>query len=182
MQGPLAQDTRNEATKRIGSFVRLIAFDTAKQDSLSSQHVYPLEDTTTGLSEILAVDKNRYLVLERDSLWGVAAKHKKIFIVDVSQATDVSGIQSLDPDQLSPDINAVSKKLVIDLMDARFGLDGERTPDKPEGISWGPRLSDGRRTLYVCFDNDFEEARESLFLVFALDRPNARVAIRESKD
>ena len=181
MQGALAQDARIEGTKRVGNFVRLLAFDTKTEDPVSRQYAYQLEDTTTGISEILAVDKNRYLVLERDGLFGIAAKHKKIFLVDISQATDVSIIQALDPDQLAPDVKAVSKKLLVDLLDPRFGFHGVRAPEKPEGISWGPRLSDGRRSLYVCFDNDFEEARESLLLVFALERTDARVAVTDSK-
>ena len=181
VQGALAQDARIEGTKRVGNFVRLLAFDTKTEDPVSRQYAYQLEDTTTGISEILAVDKNRYLVLERDGLFGIAAKHKKIFLVDISQATDVSIIQALDPDQLAPDVKAVSKKLLVDLLDPRFGFHGVRAPEKPEGISWGPRLSDGRRSLYVCFDNDFEEARESLLLVFALERTDARVAVTDSK-
>jgi hypothetical protein len=59
--------------------------------------------------------------------------------------------------------------LLIDLLDPAFGMSGEKAPEKPEGLAWGPRLADGRRLLMVCFDNDFDPARESIFVAFAID-------------
>jgi hypothetical protein len=40
-------------------------------------------------------------------------------------------------------------------------------PEKIEGLTFGEVLPDGRRTLLVATDNDFESASDSLIWVFA---------------
>jgi hypothetical protein len=40
-------------------------------------------------------------------------------------------------------------------------------PEKIEGLTFGEVLPDGRRTLLVGTDNDFESASNSLIWVFA---------------
>jgi hypothetical protein len=47
-------------------------------------------------------------------------------------------------------------------------LAGAQAPEKPEGITWGANLPDGRRLLIVCTDNDFENERTSEFYAFAI--------------
>jgi len=168
MQGPLAQDARVSENKRIGNFVRLIEFEIRNTTSSSRQYVYTLEGTSTGISEILAIDNNRFLVLERDSKFGASAAHKKIFLIDKSKASDVSTIPQLGADKLADGIEPVAKTEFIDLIDPKYGMSGEQTPEKPEGLTWGPKLADGRRSLVVCFDNDFVAERKSLFVVFGL--------------
>jgi hypothetical protein len=66
------------------------------------------------------------------------------------------------------DLKPIRKELLIDLMSPSYGLNGEKTPEKPEGLAWGPSMADGRRLLVVCFDNDFEEARQSILAAFAI--------------
>ena len=40
-------------------------------------------------------------------------------------------------------------------------------PEKIEGLSHGPRLADGRQTLVVASDNDFQADVPTLIWVFA---------------
>ena len=47
------------------------------------------------MSEILAVDARRFLVLERDSLPGAAAAFKRLFLVDIQGASDIGRVASL---------------------------------------------------------------------------------------
>jgi prepilin-type N-terminal cleavage/methylation domain-containing protein len=127
-----------------------------------------LTDESTGVSEVLAVDAHRYLVIERDSNAGSDAKFKHIYLADTQAATDVSSIASLPRTQLPESVKPISKSLLIDLRDDRFGLGAEATAEKPEGLCWGPDLPDGRRLLVVCVDNDFEVERQSEFYAFAI--------------
>ena len=169
MQGPLIQDGVVEGEKCLGLNTRWLVLDSQNSDgALSKQLVYPLTDESTGVSEVLAVDSDRFLVLERDSKLGAEATIKHIYLVDVRGATDVSGIASLTRCDLPLGIKAISKTLLIDLRDERFGLGGNATAEKPEGICWGPNLADGRRMLVVCVDNDFEMERQSEFYAFAI--------------
>lgn len=170
MQGPLVQDGVVEGDKCLGLFTRWLAMnsDTAGRDRFHSQWVYPLTDESTGVSEVLAVDSNRYLVLERDSRSGLEAKYKRIYLADSKGATDVTAIPRLGRTELPAEVKPVAKTLLIDLLDERFGLGGETVAEKPEGLCWGPSLPDGRRLLYVCVDNDFEMERQSEFYAFAI--------------
>jgi hypothetical protein len=169
MQGPLVQDGRIENNKCYGLWTRWLVQPNATGPSVASrQIVYPLDHVSTGVSEVLAIDENRFLVLERDSNAGIEAKFKNIYLADLRGATDVSAVGSLR-DGLPAGTQPATKRLLIDLLDPAFGMSGEKAPEKPEGLAWGPRLADGRRLLMVCFDNDFDPARESIFVAFAID-------------
>jgi len=117
--------------------------------------------------EILAYGANQYLVLERDSLAGPQAGYRKLILVDLSNATDISGTVSVSED-LSEGIVPVKKHVFLDLLDPQWNLAGETMPEKIEGLTFGPRLADGRRTLLIGTDNDFESANASLIWVFAV--------------
>lgn len=165
MQGPLVQDGRVENSKCLGVWTRWIALDIAT--GITKQWVYQLDDESTGVSEVLSVDANRFLVLERDSKVGSKAKIKRIYLADATGVTDVSQVGSIR--QGPPDRSVViGKKLLVDLLNPEYGFSGEQAPEKPEGIAFGPTLADGRRLLMVCFDNDFEPANPTIFAAFAL--------------
>ncbi len=78
MQGPLIQDGRVEANKCLGLKTRWILGELSS--NRTREIVYPLTDESTGVSEVLAIDSSRYLVLERDSNVGAAALIKKIYL------------------------------------------------------------------------------------------------------
>ncbi len=180
MQGPLIQDSYPVKEKRYGKHARIVevGLDANSQKNPNmTQYLYPLTDIKTGISEILAVDNDRYLILERDSEKGKKAATKAIYLIDLKNATDVAGKKQIPSGELPPDIRPASKEIVIDLLDDRFGWNGVMAPEKPEGLAWGPQLPDGRRSLWVCFDNDFQSDVDSLFFLFAIDealfqRPN----------
>ncbi len=134
------------------------------------QWLYPLADRSCGISEILAVDQDLYLVLERDGQTRFEAKHKAIYLIDTREATDVSDRKQLGPEKLPHAVQAVRKLDSIDLLDPKWKIPKRFSLEKPEGLAWGEDLPDGRRTLIVCFDNDFVSDRESLFLAFAVEQ------------
>ncbi len=166
LQSPLVQDGVLKDGKCLGMNSRWLVFD--RLGKPIKQIVYRLESVDTGVSEILAIDESRFLVLERDSNSGLEANVKKMFLAEIEDATDVSGMASL-PEQAAPcHVVVASKTLVIDLLEDRFGLGGELAAEKPEGICWGKDLSDGRKTLWVCCDNDFDSSRKSEIYCFAV--------------
>jgi hypothetical protein len=61
----------------------------------------------------------------------------------------------------------VKKTVWLDFLDPRWKLAGEDMPEKIEGLTFGEVLPDGRRTILVGTDNDFESASDSLIWVFA---------------
>jgi hypothetical protein len=165
-QSALVQDGELTEDKCLGIHCRWLVYDAHHE--MHREIVYQLEDRSSGVTEILAIDEHRFLDLERDGEAGSAAKIKKIFVADIQGASDVSEVQSLPPNDTPKGIHMVKKLLFLDLLDERFGLGGELAAEKPEGLSWGPALEDGRRTLWVCCDNDFDPAKQSEIYCFAI--------------
>jgi hypothetical protein len=168
MQNALIQDgALDAANKRIGLNVRLVELDRASGNA-TRELVYPLDTKGNGLNEIVAINDHEFLVIERDGDAGDAAKRKLIYKIDITGATDVSGVASLPTGTPIPGVVPVSKSLFIDLLDPAWGLKGPGFPEKIEGLAFGPRLPDGRLTLLVTSDNDFFPAVSTKVYVFAL--------------
>jgi hypothetical protein len=166
MQRPLLQDSvRDEKKKPVGKLCRIVLQSTASDEQ--RELVYVLENPDYKLSEILAAGDNRFLVIERDGESGNDIGYQRIMEIDLTGATDVKGQVALDKDAIGKSIVPVKKKTLIDLLDAKYGLKGATMPEKIEGLAWGPKLADGRRTLIVAVDNDFVTENDSLFYVFA---------------
>lgn len=165
-QSPLVQDSVEYKGMSLGVNCRCIVY--GAHHECVREIVYQMDSKRNGLSEVLAIDEDRFLVLERDGKAGLEAKEKKIYLADMRGATDVCDIESLPETGLPQGVVAMKKTLLIDLLDPRFGLGGERAKEKAEGLCWGPKLEDGRQTLWVCYDNDFDSANQTEFDCFAI--------------
>ena len=164
MQGPLLQDgALNEKNERVGRTVRIL--DVELKTGRPREFVYRLDNAAYGVSEIVAVDDHRYLVLERDGKAGLEAAFKRVFLIDLAGATDVAGHVTL-PAAATP----VAKVPFLDLLAPRFGIAGAGCPEKFEGLAFGPDLPDGRRLLIVTADNDFVADQPLRVYAFAADR------------
>ena len=160
MQAPLLQDAAKQ--------VRIVTIDIAT--GATKEYGYRLT-TGSGVSEIVAINDHEFLVDERDGAGlgnGDAAKVKQLFKINLTGATDVSGIASLT--STTP---AVSKTLFFDIRAAlnANGIVDTQIPAKIEGLAFGDDLADGRHTLWVTNDNDFDVANagDNKFFVFAID-------------
>lgn len=137
------------------------------------EFVYILDHPSNVLCEIMALDENHFLVIERDGKSGTDAKFKRIMLIDLLEASDVTGHASLRTG-LPSGVKPVRKEAFIDLLDPRFGLAGAKFPAKIEGLALGPNLPDGRQLLLVTSDNDFKAAESTLIHAFAIHFPAAR--------
>ena len=61
--------------------------------------------------------------------------------------------------------HAASKTLLLDLDELGIPL------DNVEGMTFGPRLRGGRRSVVLVSDNNFAASQFTQFLLFALQRP-----------
>ncbi len=171
MQRPLIQDSLpDEKTpgKRIGTNTRIIEFDLTQ--GTTREFLYPLDTSSNGVSEILAINDHEFLVLERDGKPGTEAVAKQIYKIDLAGATDISGHETLPPKKIPADVVPVRKSPFLNLLDPKFGLAGDDFPEKIEGLAFGPDLLDGRRLLIVAIDNDFIAAKPILLHAFAIDQ------------
>lgn len=169
LQGPLIQDNAvDEAGTRTGVNVRILQMNC--RDGVTREFVYTLSSPIMGVSEILAINDSRFLVLERDGAVGAASRHCAVYEIDLAGATDVSGRESLPSGTLPDGIVAASKRLFLDLTEARFGIAGPTMAEKFEGLAFGPDLADGRHVLLVTVDNDMRGEAPSLVYAFAIPR------------
>jgi hypothetical protein len=168
-QRPLIQDGAIANGRFTGLLNRILRIDIESEDT--AEFVYPLENSGSAVCELLMIDDHRALILERDSLAGPLAKQKSLYLIDLHGASDVSEHKSLPAQaaDLPTEVRAVSKRLFADLLDPKFGIAGESTPAKFEGLTFGPDLPDGRRTLVISVDNDFRGENPTVFYFLALE-------------
>ena len=160
------------ATLEAGSPVRIVQYDLDTEEEVG-QFLYetdPVTDapepadgfSTNGLVELLAVDdEGKLLALERSFSVG-AGNNIRLYEIDLSDAPDISGVDSLS----DTDITAVEKDLLLDFGELGIELDNS------EGISFGEILPDGRQSLIVVSDNNFNDTQETQFLAFAFGEPD----------
>lgn len=166
MQGPLIQDGTRKDGKVIGTHCRLLQL--TLQGETVAEYVYVMDSPDNGNSEVLALPDGRLLVLERDGNAGNKAAHRKLIAVSLAGATSVAGMTTLPRNLSDGNIRPVTRTVLLDLLDPRWKLAGKNMPEKIEGLCLGPQLPDGRQTLILSSDNDFESANPSLIWVFAL--------------
>lgn len=109
-----------------------------------------------GVTEILAVDRHRYLVLERSYAEGVG-NSIRVYEINTRGATNVLHRDSLADHPYRP----VTKRLLVDFAT----LDLEHVVNV-EGMSWGPRLATGERSLVFVSDDGLSD--EQITQVVAL--------------
>jgi len=167
-QRPLIQDGAIANGRFSGLLNRILRIDIESENS--AEFIYPLETIDSAVCELLMIDSHRALVLERDSLAGPLAKQKSLYLIDLQGASDVSDLKSLPAQvaDLPTTVRPVSKRLFVNLLDPKFEIASESTPAKFEGLTFGPNLPDGRRTLVISVDNDFEGENPTVFYFLAL--------------
>ncbi|MDY3553076.1 esterase-like activity of phytase family protein [Gemmata sp. JC717] len=169
MQSPLIQDGALDGkNNRTGVNCRILELHLATKKS--REFVYPLHDAGYGVNEILAVNDHEFLVLERDGKGGNEAEFKRLYLIDLTDATDVSAVSSLPAKGLPAAVKPVKKKPFLDLLAPKYGIAGAECPEKFEGLAFGPDLPDGRRLLLVTADNDFLADKPFRVYAFAVDR------------
>ena len=159
------------ATIANGSPTRILRYDlrTGRPDR---QWVYPTDPvaeppvlagqfSVNGLVELLPLGKHSLIAMERSFSVGAPGTGNTIRLYEVSlrKATNVNGLDSLQGKRVRP----VRKRLLLDLDELGIPL------DNVEGLTFGPRLGRGDRSLVLVSDNNFAPAQFTQFLLFALD-------------
>lgn len=167
MQSPLIEDGGDAK----GGVTRIVTIDI--RTGATREYAYQLDTATkTTVSDILAINDHEFLVDERDSKGradavGSKAGFKKLFIVDIQGAHDVSGVTGVTGSTANIAPFALAKTEFLDIVSALVttaGLDPTQIPAKLEGITFGPDITSvdpathesvARHTLFVGNDNDF---------------------------
>ncbi|HSE24845.1 MAG TPA: esterase-like activity of phytase family protein [Pyrinomonadaceae bacterium] len=175
MQNALLQDhgLTPGTTDRLGLNNRILKIDTVTGETKEYVYVLDAINRGQGVCEILAINDHEFLVVERDNRSNLqsppqAPTRKTIYKIDLTGATDISGMASLPAGALPAGVTPASKSLFINLLDADLNLTAT-IPEKIEGLAWGPDLEVGRHVLYVISDNDLNPALATQIYAFAID-------------
>ncbi len=165
-ENALVQDGA-EANVSTGSPCRILQYDLIKGQP-ENEFLYitePMTSTsnnsggfkTNGLVELMALDHTHFLSLER-SFSLDTGNMIKLFQVDLSDADNIQQINSLNSKLTK--ISPAQKELLLDLSNL------ELISDNIEGMTFGPRLADGRRSLILISDNNFNPLQVTQVLIF----------------
>jgi hypothetical protein len=147
------------ATTTTGSPARILRYQ-LKSGRLDRQWVYltdpvaeppspPTAFSVNGVVELLPLNNRFLLAMERSFSVGAPDTGNTIRIYRVS---------------LPGRGGTASKELVLDLDDLGIPL------DNVEGMTFGPRLPDGRRSVVLVSDDNFAASQFTQFLVFAIPK------------
>ena len=153
---------------------RLLEFDLETREK-TAEYVYMVGTMTIepdpkdgwfgrGLNDLVWIDDGRFLSLERQYAQGTAAgegsRPVQVFEVTLEGTENVA-----DKDALDGSETPVTKTLVLDFDDL---LGQVKRIGSHEALLIGPKLPDGRDSLIMIEDNDFD--RPTQVLVFAMSR------------
>lgn len=163
-----------------GARLRLCRWDLATRGTalqhraaVPAQYLYPAEAVAprpagggrcqgcSGVSELVALDERRLLVLERSYVELSPDEHGRnvvrIFEVEVPLAA-TPGAPAL-----------LGKRLLLDLDEVVSRFDaGQQSLDNFEGMTLGPRSASGAQTLLLVTDDNFSRRQRTVFLAFEL--------------
>ncbi len=194
------QDPLFDEGGRDGRNVRIVVFDndphSASYGKSIAQYAYPLElqanvrqrildaggeasDTdprqgrNIGLSAIVAINEQEFLVLERDNRGlgvddpegdGVIGT-KRVYkaTIDPQVATNITGMALPSGDLSGTGITPVEKEEIDPFIDlaADTVLPSDKKAEKWEGLAIGPRLKDGSYLILAGTDNDYSVTQDA---------------------
>ncbi len=172
-ENALFQDGERSSLKA-GSPIRILQFDLETREAVGEFLYFtdsipvtpnPVDGfADNGLVELLAIDNTgTFLALERSFAVGVG-NNIRLYEVNLQGATNISSVEELLNEEEITDVDAiVSKRLLLDFSDLGITLDNS------EAVSFGEKLPDGRQTIIVASDNNFNAAQKTQFLAFAID-------------
>jgi hypothetical protein len=159
-EGPLFSDGP-VPTPSAGAVSRITVFDRSTGAAVA-QYAYPVDKVqavpvpatafaVSGATEIVALTNTRFLVLERSFSVGVVGNQVRLYEIDLGNATNVLNSAALLAGAYTP----VSKRLVLDFETLKAQLGGIANL---EGMTFGPKLANGRDSLVVVADDNFPNA------------------------
>jgi hypothetical protein len=155
------------ATTASGSPARILRYHLGHGGS-DREYVYPTDPvaapstvfTVNGLVELLPLNNEFLLAMERSFSVG-AGNTIRIYRLALPDATDVSGVADIHE---VTGLRPARKSLLLQLPSTIGG----QPLDNVEGMTLGPTLPDGRRSVLLVSDNNFTAGQASQVLLLAL--------------
>ncbi len=170
IEEPLYEDGPRAGRGDSTAWIRILKYDFNSKKPLR-QYAYQVEPvvrdavpangfTINGVSEILEINKNKLLFVERSYSLGRTDCNIRVYTGDVSSASDIAGIKSLKDAKYTP----IKKELLFNMDSLGMYI------SNIEGVSFGPQLSNGNPTLIFVGDNNFRATEKTQFLLFEIKK------------
>lgn len=176
MELPLEKDGPKPKIFATNSPVRITKYDKDSQKA-ERQFAYKLDGISklpinwfavNGVTEILEYAADKFLILERafSAGYGSNGNTVKIFEVDATEATNILEIENLS----KSDYQYAKKRLVFNFKSAENFLT-EKTIDNIEGMTFGPDLPNGKKSLILVSDDNFSSFSDQItqFILLELE-------------
>lgn len=169
VEEPLYNDGSRAGLRDSTGIVRILKFDVASKTQVA-QYGYRIDPVAypaapegafviNGVPDILSVDADHLLVVERSFSTGRPGCTIKVYMADLTSAENIQDVNSL----VGKNVKLVQKKLLLNMDDLHIYI------DNIEGICFGPTLSNGHRTLIFVSDNNFVPAQKTQFSLFEIE-------------
>lgn len=167
VEEPCFEDAPRASITEGKAYIRILKYDIASKIN-TAQYAYTLDRvahlpepatafSVNGVSEILFIKDDKLLVIERSYSTGRQACTIKVFLTDLCQATNIINNPSLiDNKEFTP----AGKKLLLNMDELGIYI------DNIEGLTFGPVLPNGHKTLIFVADNNFNPLQKSQLLLF----------------
>jgi hypothetical protein len=168
VEEPLYEDGPKAGTGDSTAVIRVLKFNRNLKQCVA-QYVYQIDPVPyppnppdafkiNGVPDLLYLGNDKFIVIERAFSFGRIPTDIKIFLADAANAEDVSLLPSI---KTVPANQYISKRLLLDVNKALpfdiFNI---------EGVTFGPKLANGHRSLVLVTDNNFNVREKTQFFLF----------------
>ena len=169
LEEPLYEDGPRAEVQKNGAWIRIYKYDVATKKN-TAQYAYELDPVAfpavpenafkiNGIPDILSIGDNKLLLIERSYSTGRFPCTIKVFLVDLTDASNIINTTSLKE---NPAAHPLVKKLLLNMDDLKMYT------DNIEGMTFGPDLPNGHKTLIFIADNNFTPIEKSQVLLFEI--------------
>lgn len=170
VEEPIYEDGPRAGLNDSTGWIRILKFNVATRRPVA-QYAYKIEPVAyfanppgafkiNGVPDILWLGENKLLVIERSFSIGRNSCTIRVFLADLGKATNVETITSL---RTNKNFIPASKKLLLNMDSLGIYI------DNIEGVTFGPVLPNGHKTLVFVADNNFSPLEKTQFLLFEIE-------------
>jgi len=169
VEEPLYEDGPRAGTGDSTAWIRILKFN-RKLKQCVAQYAYQIDAVpyaanppgafkVNGVSDILYLGNDKFIVIERAWSTGRLPSDVRVYIADAHYAEDIS----TTPIDITPIKKPLVKKLLLNM--ETMG----RFIDNIEGVTFGPTLPNGHRTLIFVTDDNFAKHQKQQFMMFEIE-------------
>jgi len=166
VEEPIYEDGPRAGNGDSTAWIRVLKFDRALKQCVA-QYAYKIDPVPypanppgafkiNGVSDILYLGDEKFIVIERAWSTGRAPSDVRVYLADAKGAEDISTVSLQSQAPARP----ITKKLLLNMNSLN------RYIDNIEGVTFGPILANGHRSLVFVADDNFATYQKSQFLLF----------------